>query len=119
VSNSLGRLAFKARFNDEHGSWSEGGFWAEDENGNLQLLLRSGDLVETGTGEFAAVAMDSWDIADFNERGEVLLRANIDGFVSVYVATLEAVPEPATFVLAIIGAAAMALLALRPTECVH
>jgi hypothetical protein len=113
VANSLGQLAFEARFDDEQLIWDEGGFWAEEANGDLQLLLRSGDLVETGAGEFTAVEMSGWDIADFNERGEVLLRANLDGNVSLYVATLESVPEPATIVLAIAGSAVIALIFLR------
>jgi hypothetical protein len=113
VANALGQLAVEARFDDEHGISSEGGFWAEDSNGNLQLLLLSGDLVETRAGEFTAVDMSSWDIADFNERGEVLLRANIDGKVSAYVARLEAVPEPATIVLAVVGVAAIAFASRR------
>jgi hypothetical protein len=113
LENSLGRMALKGWLYDDETqtNWHAGGIWAEDQNGSLQLLLKNGDLVETQPGIFAPVSMDDWQIVDFNDRGEVLLEARIDGADGVFVATVDAVPEPGTWALGIVGMATTLLAA--------
>jgi hypothetical protein len=113
LENSLGRMALKGWLNDDETgkNWHAGGIWAEDQNGSLQLVLKNGDLVETQPGLFTPVRMDDWQIADFNDRGEVLLEARIDGAEGVFVATVDAVPEPGTWALGIVAVATTLLAA--------
>ncbi|MEX2138210.1 MAG: hypothetical protein WD894_03035 [Pirellulales bacterium] len=109
---SLGRRAFEANvYVDENGlRFDDSGIWADDQNGLLQLVMRDGDLVETTPGMFAA--LDRWELIDFNDRGEVLIRGVVDNFIGVYVATPNPIPEPAGVVLAMAAIGMVVLAAI-------
>lgn len=112
LSNALGRRVFSIELsNNDDNAHNDRGIWADDENGLLQLVIREGDFVETQPGLFQPVDLDNLysQLYGFNDRGEVLFAAH-DG---VYVATLTPVPEPTSIMLAIVGAAAVVLVALR------
>ena len=100
--NSSGRRAYLAQLQDDDKNWeNDEGIWAEDQNGVLQLVIRDGDLIETRPGRFEPVNFDDLysDLHGFNDRGEVLFTAH----GGVYVATVNAVPEPTTLVIALVG----------------
>jgi hypothetical protein len=110
--NSLGRRLFVATLVHENGYGNGGeGIWAEDDSGQFQLVLRYNEPGENppGPNPFA----DDWELVDFNDRGEILLRPYRSGYSEVYVATLDAVPEPATILMAIMVSAVLAFLAWR------
>ncbi len=101
-ANSRGQRVYFAELqNDDDNTNNDRGIWADDVNGELQLVIREGDVVETKLGVFEPIDLDNLylELRGFNEQGEVLFTAH-DG---VYLATLSPVPEPATVVFALIG----------------
>jgi hypothetical protein len=111
-TNSFGRRAYLAQLRDDDSNWNNNvGIWAEDENGDLQLVIRAGDLIETRPGLFEPVVFDDVysDLHGFNDHGQVLF-TNHDG---VYVATVSAIPEPATIVVAFVGMLVLIVAQLR------
>jgi hypothetical protein len=92
-------------------------FLADAESGELQLVIREGDLVETKLGVFEPIDLDNLhsELSGFNDQGEVLFTAH-DG---VYIATLSPVPEPATVVIALIGGFVLTWIHIRARASHH
>ncbi len=120
--NSLGQTAFLASFRD---SAIEGpimhGIWARDVLGQLQLIVREGDVLEVAPGDFRTVnSVDFLGNSEaasgrgaFNDRGQLAFRASfIDGTNGLFVSDLVAVPEPSTLALAATGLVVL-LLSIR------
>jgi hypothetical protein len=92
--NAAGQLAFlgSVRLNDQS---FEAGIWAQDRAGELRLIVRTDQSVpfysrinSLGFGDSSG-GEDGW-AASFNDRGELVFRAN----AGIFVSTLVAVPEP-------------------------
>lgn len=78
------------------------GMWAEDENGDLQLVIRMGDLIEVAPDDFRTLSSFSYDI---NEQGQLAIKADFtDRSQGILVSSLMAVPEPSTWLLTIFAA---------------
>jgi hypothetical protein len=112
--NSQGQRVYIADLaNDDDNPNNDAGIWAEDESGVLQLVVREGDTIETRPGLFETIDFDSLhsELSGFNDRGEILFTSQ----GGIYVATLRAIPEPASIVLLIAAVAPLALIGLRAT----
>jgi hypothetical protein len=104
LANSQGQRVYIAELNnDDENPNNDAGIWAEDETGVLQLVVREGDTIETKPGLFETISFDSLhsELRGFNDRGEILFTSQ----GAVYLATLNPIPEPASIVLFIVGAA--------------
>jgi hypothetical protein len=120
--NSFGQVAFGGPVVDSTTGQNTGfGIWAQDRNGVLHLVAKNGDTIDVddgpGTdyrtiysGDYAMFALNAG--ADggtqgrgpsfFNDRGEVLFYAVFtDGTSGIFVSSVAAVPEPSTFVVAL------------------
>ncbi|TWT77935.1 hypothetical protein Pla123a_17340 [Posidoniimonas polymericola] len=120
--NGSGRVAFTARLRispdaDLELGNSPHGIWAEDLNGELQLIAHTGGTIDVDPDPAAVderVIQSIWSLGAingnvsqqyFNDRGQILFTATFtDGTTGVFVSNLVAVPEPAG--LALIAAAA-------------
>jgi len=113
--NGAGQIAFQAYYANGKGDFGSG-IWAEDLDGTLQLIARTGDLLDvsddphledlrtisdimfnfdlfedTGTGN------EDGRRSSFNDRGQLAFTALFtDGTSGVFVSNLVAVPEPTT-----------------------
>nr|WP_145436590.1 choice-of-anchor tandem repeat NxxGxxAF-containing protein [Lacipirellula limnantheis] len=119
VLNSIGRLAFLATLGGNGvNSFNNRGIWAEDMSGQLRLIVREGDVLQVGPGDFRTVSglnfQGNGGIGDsrpigFNDRGQVAFFAGFtDGSSGFFVSDSVAVPESPTAVLA-------ALMCLAPS----
>jgi hypothetical protein len=122
--NASGRVAFSAYLTTSGGAPSGAGIWAQDQLGTLTLVARDGDSLEVAPGDFRTVAslsfLGPFGIPSGGEDGGQLVfnddftlvfqAAFTDGSSGVFMATLTAVPEPASFAIcasmATFGAAA-------------
>lgn len=123
VLNSSGQLAFLGYLTDAAGGFgSQGnGIWAQDPNGQLQLIARTGDLLNVSldplTPDFRTISRfrfaDDTGNGDgrptgFNNRGQVAFWAAFtDGSEGVFISNQVAVPEPASFFFALIASLSM------------
>jgi hypothetical protein len=106
--NDADQIAFSAGLSD-----GGGGIWASDTSGVLQLIARSGDLLEVAPGNFRTISgltLDhDWDgvflprprtSTALNNLGQLVFRASFtDGTSGIFVSNTVAVPEPSTLLL--------------------
>lgn len=110
VLNGRGQVAFFARLREGGGD----GLWAEDADGVLQLVARTGGVLELSPGDLRVIrelgsppgnASDRYGIGQtgngdgrpsiFNDRGQIVFSATfIDGSSGVFISNVAAVPEP-------------------------
>jgi hypothetical protein len=93
------------------------GIWAQDTAGELQLIVKSGDMLEVAPGDFREV----WRLrfGGFNNRGQVVFSASFLGLggepylatQGIFVSNLVAVPEPSS-----LGVAAICLTMCAATR---
>jgi hypothetical protein len=107
VHNQLGQTAFFASLTGTGiDSTNDGGIWATGIDGELELLVREGQLLEVGPSDLRIVgSVFLWSDegsgnsrnTGFNDRGQIALRATFtDGTHGIFVSNLVAVPEPGT-----------------------
>jgi hypothetical protein len=91
------------------------GIWAQDLNGIVHLIARTGDLLDVSDDpllpDFRTISTlnfqtrsgnDDGKRSGFNNRGQVAFRARFtDGSQGIFVSDLVAVPEPGAFAMAI------------------
>lgn len=83
------------------------GIWARGRDGRLRLVVREGDLLPLGNGEYATLgeidskASESW----FNDFGQIVIHANFtDAPPAILVFDANVVPEPTGAVLIVVAA---------------
>jgi hypothetical protein len=99
------------------------GIWATAATGDLQLIARTGDLLELAPGDSRTIselafagATGNGDgrASGFNNAGHVAFRATFtDGSSGIFVSNAVAVPEPSTFLLLLLSAACASPLRRR------
>ncbi len=97
--NDAGSLAF---FSNLTGtgvtSANNAAIWAEDTQGLLNLIARTGSSLEVLPGDLRTISALS--LEGFNDAGQVLYRANFtNGTSGLFLSDLVVVPEPSTYVL--------------------
>lgn len=107
--NSLGQVAFHLQYNSISGSSARSGIWAQDINGNLQLIAAVGFPLEIAPGDTRIVRdllfhgsgnNESGQRSGFNDRGQVAFWARFtDDSAGIFVSNLVAIPEPGTLTL--------------------
>jgi hypothetical protein len=88
------------------------GVWATDTSHNLHLIAKSGDTIEVAPGDLRTISSvtfqnntgnDDGRPSGFNDRGQLVFSAIFtDGSQGVFVSNAVAIPEPSSFVLAIL-----------------
>jgi hypothetical protein len=120
--NSMGNVAFHLLYNSTpSGSSARSGIWAQDINGNLQLIAAVGFPLEIAPGDTRIVRdlrfhgsgnNESGLRSGFNDRGQVAFWARFtDDSAGIFVSNLVAIPEPGT--LALVGVPALGMLLRR------
>ncbi len=112
MANALRQRAFLVNLeNDDDNPHNDRGIWADDSNGVLQLVIREGDLIETGPGLFEPFDLENLysQLYGFSDRGEILFESH----GGVHLATVSAIPEPGTLVLTISGGIVLLWIAAR------
>jgi hypothetical protein len=97
-------------------STNDEGIWASDRSGVLQLIARSGDVLEVAPGDFRTISSLELERADstntprpnnstaLNELGQLVFVARFtDGSSGIFVSNAVAVPEPSTIALLLLG----------------
>lgn len=118
VINGAGQIAFGASLGQTTAPGITGqGIWAQDRDGVLRLIVRTGTSLELPGGDvrlinglsFVGGASDADGArSGFNDLGQVVFAATFsDGSSGVFVSSVATVPEPSTAALA--SAAALAL----------
>jgi hypothetical protein len=107
--NSLGQVAFHLQYNSLSGSSARSGIWAQDINGNLQLIAAVGFPLEIAPGNTRIVSdllfhgsgnNESGQRSGFNDRGQLAFYAAFtDGSSGIFVSNLVAIPEPSSLAL--------------------
>jgi hypothetical protein len=115
--NAAGQVAF---YNYYSLPESGNGIWATDRSGALQLIVRTGDVLEAAPGDFRTVdtasfqnytSNDDGRPGGFNDRGQLVFWVQFtDGSEGIFVSNAVAVPEPSSFL------AAAAILALTASS---
>lgn len=99
VLNDAGQVAFRGFIAGEGiDSFNDIGVWAQDRDGDLRLIARAGDVLETSPGQFLKIGAPSFaasftgqtGASSFNDRGQLAICAGGIGFISNRVA----LPEP-------------------------
>jgi hypothetical protein len=104
--NKNGQIAFIATLQGSGLPTNANGIWALDREGQLQLIVRTGDMLEVAPGTFRQVSRVYFNDASgneegvrsgFNERGQLAFAVQFTGNSDwgTYVTDLVAVPEPA------------------------
>jgi hypothetical protein len=109
--NAPGQLAFQASFVAMDGrSFGGQGIWAEDRNGELQLIARTGQMLDVDKGPgtnlrsivglaFASDAQ-AGKRGGFSDRGQLAFWTFLDdGSEALFISDAVAVPEPSPFFL--------------------
>jgi hypothetical protein len=110
VLNDAGQVAFT----------NPNGLWATDRAGELQLIARTGDLLEVAPGDFRTIRLPFFDPSNgistgnsdgrpsfFNNRGQLAFAATFtDGSSGIFVSNRVAIPEPSTCALVALGCVA-------------
>jgi hypothetical protein len=74
------------------------GIWAMTHQKNLSLIVRTGDMFDVGNNDFRQ--LKDLTLQDFNSAGELVFWAAFtDGSSGMFVANVNAVPEPSSFLL--------------------
>jgi hypothetical protein len=109
VINADGRVAFMSQLNST--VTTDGGIWAEDAAGELQLIVRTGDQIDVNPGpkvdlrtitdlRFGGPKSTGYGRSGFNDLGQVAFWAHFaDGSQGIFISNLVAIPEPSTNVL--------------------
>jgi hypothetical protein len=124
LMNERGQLAFTGQVKGQPnpGNQNENGIWATDLNGNLQLIVLSGQPFQTtsaGTRSHGVVELaggtggDEGFGAGLSDSGLVAFRGTFQSSTSVYVSTAATVPEPNTVVLMAMGLGILGIFAMR------
>ncbi len=129
VLNSAGQLAFLGllRVSDQD---SDRGIWAQDTNGNLQLIAREGDRIDVSNGASADLRTirrlsfqgrtgngDGYS-SGFNDVGELAFSAIFtDGTSGIFVSNLATVPEPTTITLMLTASLLAMMRSHRKIRC--
>ncbi len=96
--NDAGQMVFKSKF----GSSTGHGIWAYDPDSGLQLVAKSGDVIEVAPGDFRTIREDLWwtwyadpsgnqeGVSDsFNNAGQLAFKAMFtDGSDGIFLATI-------------------------------
>ncbi len=111
--NDAGQTAFSGSLTGPEVAFrsNDTGIWAEDLSGVLQLIARTGDLLDVDDGpgiDFRTIGSlrfisgtNNSQPSGFNNSGQLAFRASFtDGTSGVFVSNLVAIPEPTTWVLA-------------------
>ena len=87
------------------------GIWAEDTAGNLQLIVRRGDLITLPDGSSVTLLGVNWDPQfSVGPLGHIGFMSDLNtGQRGVFVSNLVAVPEPSLLVLGWTGVLALAV----------
>jgi hypothetical protein len=108
--NDAGQIAFQAKLTDGTNSFGIG-IWATDRAGALQLIARTGDLLEVAPGDFRTIGGLLFGLYEptgnsdgrgsgFNNSGQLAFWASFtDGTSGIFVSNRVAVPEPSTLLL--------------------
>jgi hypothetical protein len=118
--NAAGQVVFGGSYAASPDGPFTGGVWASDAGGNVQLLFRTGQLIDVGDGlshelagwtiRYAGSAAEEGQAYAFNDAGQFAFTATFtDGTSAVLVTT---VPEPAG--VAICLTTVGALMTIRP-----
>ncbi len=126
--NDLGETAFVAKLRGADVTTANDlGIWATDVSGALRLIVRKGDTIEVGPGDFRTVT--SLNNASFgsdprapklNNKGQIAFHAGFsnDGSSGIFISNAVAVPEGATALLAAVGCACfLCRRAATKSEC--
>ena len=124
ILNSSGHLAFGGalQLGGDVTSSNQLGIWAQDPQGVLRLVVRTGDTIEVAPGDFRTISLlylnapasggEDGRARAFNDLGQLLYAAKFtDGSSGLFLTTV--VPEPGTVVLASIASLMSALLWMR------
>lgn len=113
--NESGRLALSGSLSSRtfvDNALYDQAIWAQDRYGDLQLIVKTGDLLEVTPGVFLQARQLSF--YGFNNRGQVLFGANFESSPSfifqhgIFLSNLVAVPEPSVLILS----ACLAMIAI-------
>jgi len=127
VLNANGQLAMRATLSgvgiDDS---NDMGIWAQDPSGVLQLIMREGQLLTLAAGDERITAGTSGlgfagfsgnedsQISGFSDNGELAFSAMFtDGSSGIFVSNLVVVPEPSTWILALLGGLFATAVAMR------
>jgi hypothetical protein len=117
--NDAGQIAFQAKLTDGTNSFGIG-IWATDRAGVLQLIARTGDLLEVAPGDFRTIGGLLFGLYEptgnsdgrgsgFNNLGQLAFWSSFtDGSSGIFVSNAVAVPEPSTILLLLSVACALA-----------
>jgi hypothetical protein len=111
VMNDAGQVVFAASiFGNGVDFTNDVGVWATDRTGQLQLIMRAGDVVEVAPGDFRTVRILS--PSAFNNVGQLAFLARFaDNSEGIFISNLVAIPEPDSLLLLL--ALAGAVISLR------
>jgi hypothetical protein len=120
--NDAGQTAFQAGLTGSGVSPTNNfGIWATDLTGALQLIARTGDLLEVGPCDFRTISLlrfrgetgnSDGRPSAFNNQGQLAFFARFtDGTSGIFVSNRVAIPEPGTILL--LGFAAGAAIVVR------
>lgn len=109
VLNEAGQTAFVASLSGGNG----GGIWATDRTGVLQLIARTGQLLEVAPGDLRTTSNLRFNggtgnsdgrPSGFSNRGQLTFFARFtDGSEGIFVSNLVTIPEPSSLSLIAIG----------------
>jgi hypothetical protein len=122
VLNSAGQVAFMGGvFRSGQSRSNHSGIWAQDAAGNLQLIVRVGDILEVAPNDFRTVSSlgfaggssnNNGVPSGFNDRGQVAFHAWFtNGTNGIFVSDLAAIPEPSTLI--VLASVSLAILKVR------
>jgi hypothetical protein len=112
--NGAGQIAFAAKLTHPGVNLrNDYGIWAESIDGELTLIVRTGELLEVAPGDFRTIdrfqfigSSGNQDGRNslFNERGQLAFGATFtDGTSGIFVSNAVAIPEPAALGLLLVG----------------
>ena len=122
--NNFGRIAFQAAFAGPSPETAGGvGIWAEDFDGALRLLVKTGDAIDVADGNggenqrtilslaFRGSESQGSTQSGFNDRGELAFWAFLDdGSQGLFVSNAVAIPEAGAVILAMQAAGGFLLV---------
>lgn len=124
ILNGAGQTAFKAGLSGPGiDSTNDHGIWATDEDGQLKLIIREGDLLDVDENPIAedlrtvnslfvysGTSNEDGRRSAFNDRGQLAFLATFtDGTSGIFIANTKLIPEPSTVLLASVAAAGLLL----------
>ncbi|WP_442481585.1 DUF7453 family protein [Aeoliella sp. SH292] len=118
--NNAGQVAFHAELSATPSNRNSG-IWATDRHGNLQLIVREGDMLDVSDvgepADFRTISTLSFHAgggggtasgSGFNDNGQLAFRARFtDGTRGIFVSNAVAIPEPATVAILLLGITAI------------